>query len=114
MEYMTSLLHRAIQGTVSNKFLDIFIIYNIAIFLTFMLIYRFIGFEKHFILPAHIHTVDMNVIAYYTFMTQSAVMSGEISPKTKLARSILVTHVFLSWIIIVAFIVPWNVSSTNM
>lgn len=100
-------LLRIIAG---NRFLEGLLLYNIAIFCIFVAVYHGIDFAKHFDLPPGEKTTTQ-LIAYYTFLSQANVMAGEIVPKTNTGRTILATHIFMSWGIMVAFLVPWPTSA---
>lgn len=88
---------------ISNAFLETLMLYHMVLFIVFIMIYKSIEFEKHFTVekaPSWSH------IAYFTLLTQTTVMAGEITPKTKLGRSILATHVFLSWFVVILSVTP--------
>jgi hypothetical protein len=52
--------------------------------------------------------VNASTIAYYTLHTQSTVMTGDIQPKTRLARALQSSHVLLSWFIVILAMTPLN------
>lgn len=77
--------------------------YHMVLFLVFCFIYRFvIDFQEHFTAKSN----SVSMVAYYVLLTQTTVMVGEIVPKTKLGRSLLGTHVFLSWFVIILSVTP--------
>lgn len=87
----------------SNRFLERLMQYHMVLFLIFCGIYRFlIDFTKHF--TAKENTIS--VVSYYVLLTQTSVMAGEIAPRTKLGRSLLATHVFLSWFVVILSVTP--------
>jgi len=87
----------------SNRFLERLMQYHLILFVVFCAIYRFgIDFKKHF--TAKENTISL--VSYYVLLTQTSVMAGEIAPRTKLGRSLLATHVFLSWFVVILSITP--------
>jgi hypothetical protein len=96
---------RDAQLVLSSKFLQTLMAYHITLFIIFVLIYRYaIDFKKHFRVeegtPANI-----SLISYFTLLSQTTVMT-EIAPKTSLGRSLLATHIFFSWFIVVLSMTP--------
>lgn len=87
----------------TNTFLENLMLYHMVLFLTFVSIYRIIDFEKHFTVKSR---PSISHIAYFTLLTQTTVMAGEITPKTQLGRSLMATHVFLSWMVVILSVTP--------
>jgi len=87
----------------SNRFLERLMQYHMVLFLVFCGIYRFlIDFKQHFTVREN----TISIVSYYVLLTQTSVMAGEIVPRTKLGRSLLATHVFLSWFVIILSVTP--------
>ncbi len=87
----------------TNTFLQSLMMYHMLLFIVFVIIYRTIQFETHFTVKKR---PSVSHIAYFTLLTQTTVMTGEITPKTKLGRSLLATHVFLSWFVVILSVTP--------
>jgi len=87
----------------SNRFLERLVQYHMVLFLVFCALYKFaIDFKKHFTAVDN----SISTVSYFALLTQTSVMAGEITPRTQLGRSLLATHVFLSWMIIVLSVTP--------
>ena len=99
-------VNNEVHMVISNKFLKGLLLYNVLLYTMFLSIYLVIDFKKHFHLPEHTEDIT-STIAYYTLLSQTQVMAGEIVPKTRLGRYLLMTHVFLSWFMIALVMVPW-------
>lgn len=95
----------------SNAFLQNLMLYHMVLFVAFVGIYRTIDFEKHFTVKSR---PSISHIAYFTLLTQTTVMTGEITPKTKLGRSLLATHVLLSWMVVILSVTPVGDALENM
>lgn len=92
----------------TNRFLRSVVIYHMILFALFMTIYTVvIRFDAHFDLRYGTEATA-STIAYYTLHTQSTVMTGDIQPKTRLARALQSSHVLLSWFIVVLAMTPLN------
>ncbi len=87
----------------ANSFLQSLMTYHMVLFIVFVSIYRLIKFDEHFTVDK---TPTISHIAYFTLLTQTTVMTGEITPKTKLGRSLLATHVFMSWFVVILSVTP--------
>lgn len=92
---------------VSNKFLKGLMLYNIVLYTVMFSVYMLMDFDAHFKLPDHTDRATPFTIAYYTLLCQTQVMAGEIEPKTKLARMLLMIHIFFSWFVVALIMVPW-------
>lgn len=101
-----------IRMLAANKFFEGLLAYNLILLLSVVLVYHTIDFEAHFQLPEGVKPTT-DVMLYYAFLSQSNVMAGEIVPKTRLGRTLLAVHIFLSWGIILAFLVPWPADAIN-
>ncbi|MGA1563939.1 MAG: hypothetical protein ACO35C_04890 [Pontimonas sp.] len=92
----------------TNRFLRSVVIYHMVLFAIFMVLYTsVIRFEEHFDLRYGTEATT-STIAYYTLHTQSTVMTGDIQPRTRLARALQSSHVLLSWFIVVLAMTPLN------
>jgi hypothetical protein len=93
---------------ITNRFLRTVALYHGVLFCLFLIIYvGLIRFENHFDMR-YGATPTISTIAYYTLHTQSTVMTGDIQPKTKLARALQSSHVLLSWFIVILAMTPLN------
>jgi len=89
----------------SNKFLQSLMAYHTGLFVIFALIYLFvIDFNKHFHVEGDA-PASLSLISYFTLLSQTTVMT-EITPKTSLGRSLVATHIFFSWFIIILSMTP--------
>jgi hypothetical protein len=99
-------VERGAELVLSNKFLQSLMTYHLLIFIVFVLIYKYaIDFREHFKVPPKTPS-SISVIAYFVLLCQTTVMTGEIVPKTNLGRSLLSTHVFFSWFVVILSITP--------
>lgn len=89
----------ALSGMSATSFLEVIVLFNLALFVAMTLVYHLIDFEKHFTLPVNAGYASTGVITYYVLMCQSNVMC-EIVPKSKLGRSLLSLHIALSWLFV--------------
>ena len=76
-------------------FLGGLLAYNLAVFALFLPIYLFVDFDKHF---ASDKPVTLTGKMYFALVTHSNAMSGDIIPKTDLARGIMAAHILLTWL----------------
>lgn len=98
-------LVRSVGLVLTNSFLETLMAYHLVLYVAFLCIYRYaIDFNKHFRFDGN-HPANISVISYFTLLTQTTVMS-EITPKTALGRSIVSTHIFLSWFIVILSMTP--------
>lgn len=70
------------------------LMYNIVTFVAFLIVYLSMDFSRHFSSP---QPVTLAGKVYYAVMVHTTIGSGEIYPKTDLARSITAVHAMLSW-----------------
>jgi len=92
----------------TNRFLRNVVLYHAILFCLYVVIYTsVIRFDEHFDLRYGTDT-SVSTVAYYVLHTQSTVMTGDIQPKTRLARALQSSHVLLSWMIIVLAMTPLN------
>jgi hypothetical protein len=93
---------------ITNRFLRSVVLYHAVLYCIFLTIYvGLIRFDTHFDLR-YGATASVSTIAYYTLHTQSTVMTGDIQPRTKLARALQSSHVLMSWFIVVLAMTPLN------
>lgn len=93
---------------ITNRFLRSVVLYHVILFSIFFVIYTaLIRFDTHFDMR-YGATSSLSTIAYYTLHTQSTVMTGDIQPRTKLARALQSSHVLLSWFIVILAMTPLN------
>jgi len=93
---------------ITNRFLQSVVLYHLFLYIIFFCLYSFvIRFDEHFDLRYGASS-SLSTIAYYTLHTQSTVMTGDIQPRTRLARALQSSHVLLSWFIIVLAMTPLN------
>lgn len=93
---------------ITNRFLRSVALYHGVLFCIFMSIYvGLIRFEEHFDLRFNAEP-SVSTIAYYVLHTQSTVMTGDVQPKTRLARALQSSHVLLSWFIVILAMTPLN------
>jgi hypothetical protein len=93
---------------ITNRFLRSVVLYHAVLYCIFLTIYvGLIRFDKHFDMR-YGATPSVSTIAYYTLHTQSTVMTGDIQPRTKLARALQSSHVLMSWFIVVLAMTPLN------
>ena len=79
------------------------VVYNLVVFLIFMVVYLLMDFSKHFTSAAPITTSGK---LYYCVMAHTSVGSNDILPKTDAARMVSALHVTLAWIqLMLAFVV---------
>jgi hypothetical protein len=76
------------------RFLGNLLIFNLVIFSIFLPVYLLIDFNKHF---ASDKPVSVTGKIYFALVTHSNAMSGDIVPKTDVARSIMAAHIMLTW-----------------
>ena len=96
---------RDAQLVLSNKFLQSLMAYHLGLFIIFALIYRYvIDFRKHFRVEENV-PVSLSLVSYFTLLTQTTVMT-EIVPRTSLGRSLVATHIFFSWFIVILSMTP--------
>lgn len=76
------------------EFLKAALWYNVAVLFLFMCIYFSLDFEKHFESKERVTPVGK---VYVALLAHTAVGSGDIVPKTDLARGIMAVHVLLAW-----------------
>jgi hypothetical protein len=75
-----------------------------VLFCVFVFLYSVaINFEDHFTVSKR---PTISHVSYFVLLTQTTVMTGEITPKTKLGRALLATHVFLSWFVVILSVTP--------
>lgn len=80
--------------------------YHLILFIVFVVIYRYvIDFNTHFRIEGDV-PASLSVISYFTLLSQTTVMTGEIVPRTSLGRSLLSTHVFFSWFVVILSVTP--------
>jgi hypothetical protein len=93
---------------ITNRFLRSVALYHGVLYCIFMIIYvGLIRFETHFDLRYNAEP-NLSTIAYYVLHTQSTVMTGDVQPKTRLARALQSSHVLLSWFIVILAMTPLN------
>lgn len=98
-------LARSADLVLSNSFLKTLMVYHLVLYIVFLIIYRYvIDFKKHFRVEGDV-PASVSLVSYFTLLTQTTVMT-EITPKTSLGRSIVSTHIFLSWFIIILSMTP--------
>lgn len=86
-----------------NKFFDGIVLFNLMVYALMIAIYHLIDFDAHFELKGK---ADTGKIMYFTWMTHTNVMAGEITPKTGVARGLMCMHVLLTWGIIMVLLSP--------
>lgn len=80
--------------------------YNFVIWVVFSLIYRFIDFKKHFVVPdTYRRTLDESV--YFSFQVQSLTFATPNLPKTQTGRSLVAIQGCLAWLQTIVFLAPW-------
>lgn len=77
-----------------TKFLKTGVVYNALVFFSFLIVYAFLDFNKHFVSAQR---VTMKGKLYYAMMHHTAAGSGDIVPATDTARIITGLHVWLAW-----------------
>jgi hypothetical protein len=81
-------------------------IYNFFIWFVFSLIYRYIDFKKHFVVPdTYKRTWDESV--YFSFQVQSLTYATSNVPKTQTGRSLVAIQGCLAWLQTIIFLAPW-------
>lgn len=88
----------------TNSFLQTLMAYHLVLYVIFLCIYYAIDFNKHFRVEGNI-PASISIVSYFTLLTQTTVMT-EITPQTPLARSLVSTHIFLSWFIVILSMTP--------
>jgi hypothetical protein len=100
--------HRLVHSAslvLTNSFLQTLMTYHLVLYVIFLCIYRYaIDFNKHFHVEGNI-PASISIVSYFTLLTQTTVMT-EITPRTTLARSLVSTHIFLSWFIVILSMTP--------
>lgn len=92
--------------------LALLLLYNLASVFLFSMLYKVVGFEKHFNLPEGMSPSYANAL-YYSFATQATCMAGEIYPKTQTGRTILSLQILSAYLTTMVLIVPWIKASTR-
>lgn len=86
-----------------NKFFDGIVLYNVMVYALMTALYHLIDFDTHFDLKGKAGT---GKIMYFTWMTHTGVMAGEITPKTDVARGLMSMHVLLTWGMLMVLLSP--------
>lgn len=75
-------------------FIGSLLMYNLVVFAVFLPVYLLIDFDANF---ASDKPVTLAGKIYFALVTHSNAMSGDIIPKTDLARQIMAAHIMLTW-----------------
>lgn len=94
----------------TNKMLNALLTYHFFVYAGIVTVYLLIDFDAHFTSSDDLikKPTSAEAIFYYALCTHTNVMAGEIIPKTPFGRSLLETHVWLTWIVMIFMLVPWT------
>jgi hypothetical protein len=92
---------------VSIGFIRWLLVYHVAVWFMFTLIYKNIDFEKHFEVPDDF-TQSFSEVAYYSYQCVVQMYGTSIVPKTTVGRSIVSMQSFLTYSIVVIMLAPWS------
>ena len=91
---------------VSIHFIRWILLYNIAVWLTFTMLYMNIDFYKHFYVPEEFEQT-FSEKAYFSFQCTVQMFGTNISPKTNLGRTLVSIQSLLTYFQILVFLAPW-------
>ncbi len=92
------------------KFAKAAVVYNIAVFLAFVMLYLSIDFGRHFEFvggPGG-EQPSARSIVYFALMTHTAIGCSDIVPRTDFARGAVSAHALLAWMQVVLFVFLHN------
>lgn len=84
------------------KFAKAAVVYNIAVFLGFLMLYLSIDFGRHFEFAGQRRRPtggpeSLRSVVYFALMTHTAIGCNDIVPRTDFARSVVSAHALLAW-----------------
>jgi hypothetical protein len=97
------------MGPLAGGFIGKLLLYNLVVWLVFLPFYFLIDYEKHFQYTNKdgAKQPTWRGKLYFSLMTHSAAMAGDIVPITDLARTLLSLHILATWIqLMFIFVAP--------
>jgi hypothetical protein len=92
---------------ISIHFIRWLLVYNVAIWFTFALIYHGIDFNKHFDVP---HSDgSFSEAAYYSWQCTTQMYGTDVVPKTTTGRTLVSIQSFLTYSQFVILLAPWAI-----